>query len=203
MTALVFMTRKTGVALAICLLYGVFGTAIADPVPPEQIVTDITNKLRARLEQPITDPARNRDAVVEIVASHFDFPTLTRAVLGEHWSALSDGEKQCMTTGMRERLIKRYAEYIVDFQYRSIETLAPESISTKNPAFVRQHVVTANPQPLELRYKLEYIDDAWRLTDLSVDDVGLVASHKTSFDEIIARDGIGDFLRTFPSCRER
>lgn len=203
MLARVFMARITRGVLAIFLVLAAFGNAIAEPVSPEQLIVDITHELRTRFEQAVTDPARQREAIVDLVVPHFDFTALTRAALGSHWRALSDGEQRCMTAGLRDRLIERYSEYIVDFDYRSIETLAPDSWSTNDSAFVRQHVVTANPQPLELTYKLDFIDGAWKLTDLSVDGVSLAASHETSFDEQIARDGIGDFVRTFPSCRER
>jgi len=205
----VVTAAATGVyrAIGISLLIMATQVAAGPPDPPEQVIEDVTAKMRHFLDRrEATDsfePSSNRRAIIELVAPHFNFERLTRETMGDYWADISGGERRCLTAGLRERLIDRYTEYLLDFHYTSIETQPTPPIARAQSAYVTQRVTTASPEPLLLGFKLDFDGGAWKVTDLSVDGVSLVKSHAASFAEDIEREGIGDFLRSFPPCRER
>jgi phospholipid transport system substrate-binding protein len=177
------------------------------PSEPERKVHEVTLAVSARLaesaQQLEADPDYVKTIVADLILPHFDFPSLAAATLPDHWDQLSAGEQRCVTNGIRERLVERYARVLLEYEYTSIVTDSLGQVHTSDPVYVTQTAMTPHPEPLSIQYKMEFIDKTWKVVDLIVADVSLVKSYRVSFAEDIDAVGIGDFLRTFPECRER
>lgn len=201
--------QRSTIKLMTAVVVLTVGAARAGPADsePEQKVHAVTLAVTKRLAESAdrlqSDPEYVRQIVVDLVLPHFDFPVLAAAVLSDHWRDLSAGEQRCMTSGIRERLVERYARVLLNYEYTNIVTNALGQVHTNAPVYVTQTAMTPHPQPLSVQYKMEFVDETWKVIDLIVADVSLVKSYRVSFDEEIAAQGIGDFLRTFPACRER
>jgi len=181
--------------------------AVSTVTEPERVVHEVTLAVTQRLansvDQLAANPAYVKTIVVDLVLPHFDFPTLAAEALQRYWEELSEGEQRCVSNGFRERLVERYARFLLDYEYTSIVTDAIAEMPQKKHIYVTQTAMTPHPQPLPIKYKMEFIDGAWKVVDLVVADVSLVKSYRISFAEEIEKIGIGDFLRTFPECKER
>lgn len=174
---------------------------------PQKKVAEVTQAVIARLtsahEQLEQDPDYVQTIVAYLILPHVDFARLTAATLSDHWKELSAGERRCLTIGIREQIVERYARVLLETEYHNIVT-DPVAENTGDGAVIVTQTVTApDPGPLKVKYKLEQVEDDWRIVDLIVADVSLVASYQMSFSTQINKEGIGDFLRTFPACRER
>jgi len=205
-----FGRRVTQAILTVFLATALAVSAESDqpaPASPEGIVHTVTlavtQRLAASAAELEADPEAVTRIVVDLVLPHVDFPRLTETVLGAYWAELSNGERRCMTDGLRERLVERYARVLLDYEYTSIVTNPLDVIPGDAPVYVTQTALTPNPQPLSIKYKMELIDGEWKVVDLIVADVSLVKSYRAEYSEEIAELGLGDFLRTIPACRER
>jgi len=205
-----FGRRIRQAALAAILFAAFTGPATsAEPAPtsPEGIVHTVTlavtKRLAASANQLEADPNSVKAIVVDLVLPHVDFARLAETVLGAYWAELSNGERRCVTDGLRERLVERYARVLLDYEYTSIVTDPLDEAPGDTPVYVTQTALTPNPQPLSIKYKMESVDGEWKVVDLFVADVSLVKSYRNEFSEEISQLGLGDFLRTIPACRER
>lgn len=192
---------------SLCLAYAPLAPAVSTVSDPDRIVDEVTLAVTERLansaEQLKADPGYVKTIVADLVLPHFDFPTLAAGAMQRYWEELSAGERRCVSNGFRERLVERYARFLLDYEYMSIATHRPTEMSQTTYIYVTQTAMTPHPQPLSIKYKMRFIDGAWKVVDLIVADVSLVKSYKISFAEEITALGIGDFLRTFPECKER
>ncbi|MGR8949043.1 MAG: MlaC/ttg2D family ABC transporter substrate-binding protein [Gammaproteobacteria bacterium] len=179
-------------------------TSLADP---RKKVDEITEALIVRLteaaEQLEKDPEYVQTIVSYLILPHVDFRRLTAATLGDYWQQISEGERRCLTIGVRERIVARYASVLLESAYHDIETDPVTTAASDGTVIVTQTVKAPEPGPVKVKYKLEHIDGDWKIVDLIVADVSLTASYRVSFGEEIDKQGIGDFLRMFPACRER
>lgn len=192
-------------SLVTLLLFVVPVFAVANDSEPEKTVHEVTLAVTTKLANSAERLKQESDYVKTIVADlvlpHIDFPTLAAASLSSHWEELSDGERRCVTDGFRERLVERYARFLLDYEYTNIMTERLDTVSRY--VYVAQTATTPHPQPLDIKYKMEFLDGAWKVVDLIIAEVSLVRSYEVSFGEEIEQVGIGDFLRTFPRCRNR
>jgi len=192
---------------AVCVLLAPFVLAVVTLPQPETLVHEVTLEVTARLADSAdllaADPDHVKTIVADVVLPHFDFPSLAATVLGNYWQELSGGEQRCVTDGIRERLVERYARALLEYEYTSIVTDSLGHVSSTATVYVTQTAMTPHPQPLSIKYKMDFIDGSWKVVDLIVADVSLARSYRISFAEQIEAQGIGDFLRTFQECRER
>lgn len=147
-------------------------------------------------------PSPARSAVLaSTLLPALDQERLGGAVLGTYVDAASAGERRCFARAFGERIAERYAGVMARYQATRArhELLAGDAAR----ATVRTTVTPRAGSPLVLEHHLAAATDGWRLTDLVVDGVSLVASYREEYAALIARDGLGDFLRGFPACRER
>lgn len=169
----------------------------------QELTVAVTARLAEHAERLAAEPDYVTTIVRDLIVPHVDFPALAGAALAGHWGELSAGEQRCFTTGFRRHLVERYARVLIDYDYTRIET-DPLAIGLADgPVYVTQTVTTPNPHPMSVRYELTPAGDTWKLTDLILVGISLVDSYRTEYAEAIDAQGIGDFLRTFPECRER
>ena len=170
-------------------------------------VNEVTQAVIARLssarEQLEKDPDYVQTIVAYLILPHVDFARLTAATLGEHWKELSAGEQRCLTIGIREQIVERYARVLLETDYHNVVTDPATEKAEDGAVYVTQTVAAPEPGPFKVKYKLKQVDTDWRIVDLIVAEVSLVASYRKSFAMQISKEGIGDFLRAFPACRER
>ena len=176
----------------------------SDPqVLVEQITRSVTERLdeaAARLE---ADPEYITEIARDLVVPHVDFRQVAASTIPTAWDELSNGEQRCFTRAVRQQLVERYARVLIDYEFSAIRTDPVGLVSTSEPVTVTQTITTPNPQPMSVQYVMRFLGGAWKLVDLIVVDVCLVTSYRLSFACEVERQGLGDFLRTLPQCRER
>lgn len=188
-----------------CLAWMVGDAHAAPPGTAEDTVRATTAAVVARLRDEraaiTADPARLEQLAAAMILPRVDFTTLAELVLATRWAELSDGERGCFADGLRARLLTRYAGLLrlYDDQAVSYATAADGA----GRSTVTQTIALADSMPLVLGYRMHVVDDAWQVVDLTVDGESLVAGYRDQFRYDIGRLGLGDFLRTFPACRER
>ena len=170
----------------VLVLYGAAVLGMPSQRAPERMVHEVTLAVTQRLAESAdrleAEPDYVKTIVADLVLPHFNFPSLAAAVLAEHWDELSTGEQRCMTNGIRERLVERYARALLEYEYTNIVTDKLGAVHTDDPVYVTQTALTPHPQPLSIRYKMVFIDDTWKVVDL------IVAGGEVRFKGIVQGD---------------
>lgn len=167
----------------------------AEPVPaPQQLVQDTTDRMltalkdhAAELEQ---DPAKIFTLVGEIVLPHFDFVRMSAWSLGKHWRGASQEQKRRFVRAFRQMLIRTYAVVLLEYEDQKIEYLPLRGDPASGDVTVRTQVVQSGRAPISINYALWDRNEAWRVYDVSVDGISLVANFRTSFASEIKADGL-------------
>ena len=96
-----------------------FTTSIASATLPQ--CQAVVKKASVDLKQALIDQninlKNNPEAVHKLVAGfvqeHLDFKRIGRVILGEHWSPLSDEQKERFITAFQSRFIRAYAQGVL------------------------------------------------------------------------------------------
>lgn len=190
-----------------CLMVALGGLslAVAAAAGPEQIVRDTTAEVVQRLTTEraamASNPKRLQGLVDELILPHVDFARMTALVMDERWAELSKGEQACLIKGLRERLVERYAGILMLYDEQAVRY--SDGPMSDDSATVTQTIAVANGAPAVIGYRMQKVDDTWRVVDFTVDAVSLVGGYREQFRYEMGRVGLGDFLRSFPACRDR
>lgn len=161
---------------------------------PQDLVSETTDKitgvLRVEQDKIKANPNRLYEVVDEIVLPHFDFNRMSSWVLGKYWRTANDNEREQFTHEFRNLLVRTYAKALNDNYDKKIDMLPVRMKEDGKEATVRTEIQQQAGFPIPIDYKMYVKNDAWKVYDVSVDGISLVANYRTSFAQEIRKDGL-------------
>ncbi len=183
--------KYTGALLVGALLLGNVTAAIQEPQVLVKETTDkITSVLRAEQDKIKADPNRLLDIVDTIVAPHFDFERMSSWVLGKYWRKAKPEEKARFSQEFRTLLVRTYAKALNDNYDKQIDMLPSRKRKDGKQVTVRTEIQQSGGFPIPISYKMHIKDGVWKVFDVSVDGISLVANYRSSFAKEIRKDGL-------------
>ena len=161
---------------------------------PEDLVAKTTKKitsaLRAEQDKIKANPGRLYEIVDEVVLPHFDFERMSRWALGKYWRKATKSERVQFMREFRVLLVRTYAKALNDNYDQKIDMLPVRMRKGGKEATVWTEVQQSAGFPIPIDYKMYIKGDAWKIYDVSVDAISLVANYRTSFATEIRKDGL-------------
>jgi len=128
---------------------------------------------------------QRRTAIVTVASEIFDFGEMAKQSLGQYWAQRTLAERgefvHLFTAVVEHSYISR-----VDQQGAGKMTVQGELVDGEY-AMVRTTVPLSSGQEMPIDYRMHSIDDRWRVYDLSVDGISLVANYRAQFNKIIQK----------------
>jgi len=161
---------------------------------PEDLVAkttdEITSALRAEQDKIKANPKRLYEIVDKVVLPHFDFERMSRWALGKYWRKAKESERTQFIQEFRTLLVRTYAKALNDNYDEEIAMLPVRMRKGGKEATVRTEVQQSAGFPIPIDYKMYIKGDAWKVYDVSVDAISLVANYRTTFAKEIRKSGI-------------
>jgi phospholipid transport system substrate-binding protein len=188
----VLKSRMPNSAGLIAALLLVFVSGIAGAVEPEALVKETADKVLANVvaNKPVYTANKGKlfSMVNAIVLPHFDFVVMSKRVLGKYWKSASSAEKKAFINEFRNLLVRTYATALLNYSGQNIE-YKPVRIK-KQTALVKTLVRNSGGTAIPIDYRLyKNKSGAWKVYDLSVDSLRIVATYRTQYSAEIRRLG--------------
>jgi phospholipid transport system substrate-binding protein len=197
--------RSLAIALVACLLWGAAAAAAPDPQEAQALITSTANHMLDTLQtegkQVWSNPARVRDLAERNLAPHVDFEELSRLVLGKTWRTATPDQRRRFIHEFRQFLIRFYTTALIEYtkgadipgdvmrflplRARPGQTRVTVYSEVKQPGASR---------PIPVDYHLSFADGEWKVYDVSVDGVSLVASYRNSFGNEVRQRGLDGLI---------
>jgi phospholipid transport system substrate-binding protein len=144
-------------------------------------------------------PAAARDKRLrEVAEANFDFADMARTTLGYHWREITDQQRSefipLFTSFMENVYLSKLQEY-------SVQKLR-DTVSGSNVRFTGQQFDGADyaevhstvqlkdhPQPLKVDYLLKRDSNGWKIYDLEVDSISVMANYRQQFNRVLNNQG--------------
>jgi phospholipid transport system substrate-binding protein len=127
-----------------------------------------------------------KDKLRAIYVSMFDEVELSRRSLGMNWNKLNAAQREEFVKLFEQVLEKAYADRILSYTNEKIE-YTKESTISGSTAEVRTKVITASKE-IPITYKVILKDGAWKVYDVTIENVSLVQNYRTQFNDILAKN---------------
>ncbi len=134
----------------------------------------------------------------EIAEKHFDFPFMARSAVGYHWRTLSPAQREefvpLFTRFMEDVYLNQLQEYTVEKVEENVKTVAitftKESFDDPQYAKVDSTVVLHDrPNPIQISYLLRRNAGNWKIYDITVDAISVMANYRNQFNRVINNQG--------------
>ncbi len=179
---------------SLVLLLALAAPAIAAPSTPRMVVEKMANQVLATLRGDSATTEERRTKVESIIYEHVDFTTLSRLVLARNWRTLNDEQKAEFMVEFKKHLSDTYGENVDNYRNESVEVLS-ERKEKRGDVTVKSKIVRGGTDDILVDYRLRQRDDVWRIIDVVIEGVSLVANFRSQFQDIVSNGGVEKLLR--------
>ena len=188
-------TSAIGVlALSLILPTGAPSVALAD-APSQQLrgAIDKVLKLVGNQAGRRESPRERRAALRRIVDEIFDWEETAKRSLGMHWRQRTPAE--------REEFVRLFADLLERSYMTKIELYDGEKIGYAgdtidgDQAIVRTKLVNRQGGEMAVNYKMLRRDERWKVYDVEIEGVSLVANYRTQFNSLLRRSTYPELVR--------
>lgn len=152
--------------------------------------------LKARRAEVDRQPELIYRLVAEIVVPHFDFQRITQAALGRHWGQATPAQRRALTEAFQQVLVRTYAKALLSYSGQDILYLPLRPGRDAGDVTVATQVQEAGAPPIPISYRLYLKEGAWKVYDVSIDNVSLIANYRSSFANRIRTEGIDGLIQS-------
>ena len=185
---------KQWLAVLLISVLGFGQTWGADTQSALQLVQATSDKMIQALsqnrEQLQREPGRIYGLVENIVLPHFDFETMSRWVLGKYWRQASEDQQLRFTQEFRTLLVRTYATALLEYSNEEIQFLPLNAPAEADEVAVRTEIKPKSGPSIPINYSLHVRGNSWKVFDVVIEGVSLVANYRGSIGDQVRKEGI-------------
>ncbi|MFI4865624.1 MAG: phospholipid-binding protein MlaC [Steroidobacterales bacterium] len=188
-----------GLALALGSASGAADLAGAvDASGPGQLIqtaaSTMLNDLDAHRADYRANPAKVHTLVDQVLLPHFDTEYSARLVLGHHWTAASEDQRQRFIKAFYKSLLDNYGDALVDFTADKLKVFPYTGDANATNATVRTQVRKNDGSQVAVNYSLRRTDQGWKAWDVVIEGISYVKSFRDDFSAEIDQKGLDEVI---------
>jgi phospholipid transport system substrate-binding protein len=175
--------------------------ALAQEPGPDELIRRISEEvlaaMRADPELRAGDPAKIGPFVDEKILPHFDLTRATQIAMGPSWRSATPEQREQLTREFSALLVRTYTAAVADSRDSQV-VVSPlrGARPSDTEVTVRSQVTRPGEQAMSFEYEMEKTATGWKVYDLRVDGVSLMATYRTAFAEEVRANGVDGLIRT-------
>ena len=127
------------------------------------------------------------------VMPHVNFQRMTASAVGRHWREATPEQKAKLQAEFKTLLVRTYAGALTQVKDQTVALKPYRAAATDTEVVVRTEI-KGKGEPIQLDYRLEKADAAWKIYDVNVLGVWLVQNYTSSFAQEIGANGIDGLI---------
>jgi len=173
----------------------------------EELVKSTADQVTARVKNERAvlrkDSVRLHQFVDELIIPHFDFARMSQWVLGKHWRSADAAQRSRFIEEFRKLLVKTYATALLEYADRETRYFPVRADTDATLVTVRTEIEQPGSAVVPINYRMHVKNNAWKVFDVSVDGVSLVATYRASFASEIRKSGIDSLIKSLETKNEK
>ncbi len=166
-------------------------TTHAEASATEQLKSSIEQILNVLKDKSLERESR-RTQIRTLINDRFYFRAMSQRAMARNWKKASPEQQAKFVSLFSKLLEKTYIGRIEAYTDERVEYLR-EKVKNAKRSVVYTQIVTKSAD-IPINYKLAMKDDKWLVYDVVIEEVSLISNYRSSYDEIIKKDGIDGLL---------
>lgn len=170
--------------------------AASSSAPDELIRTvsvDVIDSVKADKAIQSGDVSKLLSLVDAKVMPHVNFQRMTASAVGRYWRQATPEQQKRLQEEFKTLLVRTYSGALSQVKDQTVQ-LRPLRANPGDKEVVVRTEVRGRGDPIQLDYRLEKTDSAWKIYDVNVLGVWLVENYRNSFAQEIGAGGIDGLI---------
>ena len=160
---------------------------------PEAIVEQMAGQALDVLRDKSLDTDTKRERLEEIVYRNLDFDTLSKLVMARNWRKLSAAQQDEFKREFKKHLSATYGDNVDNYRNESVQILGRRE-EKRGDITVKSKILRGGNDDVMVDYRLRQRGGDWRIIDVVVEGVSLVANFRAQFQDIMSNGGADRLL---------
>jgi phospholipid transport system substrate-binding protein len=171
--------------------------------PPDVLVKTVTLEVVDIIQKDKEIQGGDHKKVIPIIETkvlpHFNFQAMTASTIGRSWDKASPEQKARLVEEFKTLIVRTYSSALASYSNQKFDFRPLRSKPTDTDVTVNVRILQTGAQPVTIDYDMEKRPSGWKVWDVRVAGVSLVANYRTEFDNVIRENGIDGLIRTLQS----
>ena len=185
--------------LALFAAFAFTGSSPAQDVAPDVLVKNVTLEVVDLIAKDKEIKAGSRAKLIEVIEAkvlpHFNFTAMTALAMGQNWNKASAEQKKQLTEEFKTLLVRTYASALAAYSEQKFDFRPLRAKAADTDVTVNVRVLQPGTQPVTLDYSMEKTGRGWKVYDVMVGGVSLVANYRTEFANTVRNSGIDGLIK--------
>ena len=199
------MRRLLSSFLRFALVFALVPAALApaaaqDAGAPDVLVRTVTLEVVELISKDKEIRSGNKAKLIELIDSkvlpHFNFAAMTALAMGQQWNKATPEQKKRLIEEFRTLLVRTYASALAAYSEQKFDFRPLRGRPTDTDVMVQVRVMQPGAQPVPIDYAMEKTAAGWKVYDVMVGGVSLVANYRTEFSNMVRESGIDGLIKS-------
>src|SRR5574341_3880 len=167
--------------------------------PPDALVKSVTLEVVDLIVKDKEIKAGSRAKLIEVIEAkvlpHFNFASMTALAMGQNWGKANPEQKKRLTEEFKTLLVRTYASALAAYSEQRFDFRPLRAKPTDTDVTVNVRVLQPGAQPVTIDYSMEKTGNGWKVYDVIVGGVSLVAHYRTEFANTVRASGVDGLIR--------
>jgi phospholipid transport system substrate-binding protein len=155
---------------------------------PRHVVRTTADDVIAILKDEGLSAGEKRDRITVVVEDRFDFITLCRLVMARNWKKLSKEQQQEFVDEFKTHLTITYGRNVENYRNEKV-VITGDREEARGDWTVKTIIERPAAENVKVDYRLRKLDGRWKMIDMIVEGVSMVANFRSQFQDIISKSG--------------
>jgi phospholipid transport system substrate-binding protein len=182
--------RALRAAAALCAALALCATAAAgvEQPSPRAVIQHTIDQVLAILRDTKRDNTQRRAELEAIAKQRFDFTTMSKLVMAANWRRLSKPQQSEFVDEFTRFLANDYGARIERYDQEQVEITGEQS-EPRGDYTIKTKIVGGDHDGALVDYRMRERDGNWRIIDVVIEGISLVANYRDQFREVASNGG--------------
>lgn len=176
---------------------------VAAQTSPDALLSRVSNEVLEELRKNPNDAARASTLIETMLLPHFDARRATRMAVGAYWRKASPEQQDGLVREFTTLLVRTYSNALAGYSGQKLEFAPVRARPDDDEVTVRSLVRQSGAEPVAIEYDLDRSSGAWKVFDVRVAGISLVATYRSAFAEHARNHGIEGLLALLRSRNQK
>jgi phospholipid transport system substrate-binding protein len=191
------MTGSFNLAFMLAWLVGI-SAVHAQELSPDALLKKMSEEVIAEIRKDKAiqagDAAKIAALVEAKIVPHFDFRRTTQIAVGRGWRSATPEQQERLTQEFKTLLVRTYSGALAAYRDQVIEFRPLRLAPGDTEVTVRSQVRQSGAEPIAIEYDLAKTGTQWKVYDVRISGISLVATYRSAFAEEISNRGVDGLI---------
>lgn len=160
---------------------------------PMAVAQTMVNSALQVLANKTTPVQIRRRQLRQLVENQFDFTEMSRSALGYHWRSLTPDQRAQFTALFTAFIEDAYLSKIQDYSGQRVQFDGQTPLG-QGYMQINTDIIQPGKNPITVNYLLLQKGDTWKIYDVTVDAISIIANYRNQFNRVINDKGFDQLM---------